>query len=416
MLLINNKILFFIICLAPFFLFTGPFLPDLFLSISSLYFLFFLKKKSFKRYFLNKFSIIFFVWCAYLILLSIFSVNIKLSLESSLFYFRFGLFVLAIWYSIDTDIKFIKYFFYSLFLSVTFVIFDAYIQLYFGYNLLNFKLDISRLSGIFNEEKILGSYLIRLTPLILILSFHPVIKSKKIILTTIFIFSISIFIIFFSGERSALVLLIIVSVLLFLFLKGFIIHKTIILFSLLILSFVIIIFNQDVKNRLINSTIDQLTYENKPIWFTIQHEAHAKTALKIINYDNNYIFGIGPKMFREVCKLFPSYHKDHGTTVDGCSTHPHHTYLQLLTETGIVGSVPVIFVFFLISFILLKKLFNKNLSDNNQQNFKILLLIPIFISLFPLVPTGNFFNNWISIIYFLPCGLYLYEYYKLDDS
>ena len=304
---INNKILFFITCLVPFFLFTGPFLPDLFLSISSLYFLFFLKKKTFKRYFLNKFSIIFFVWCAYLILLSIFSTNIMLSLESSLFYFRFGLFVLAIWYSIDTNIKFIKYFFYSLFLSVTFVIFDAYIQLYFGYNLLNFKLDTSRLSGIFNEEKILGSYLIRLTPLILILSFHPVIKSKNIILTSIFIFAFSIFIIFFSGERSALVLLIVVSALLFLFLKGFIIQKTFILFSLLIVSFAIIVFNEDVKNRIINSTIDQLTYENKPIWFTIQHEAHAKTALKIINYDNNYIFGIGPKMFREVCPIFLTF-------------------------------------------------------------------------------------------------------------
>ena len=36
-----------------------------------------------------------------------------------------------------------------------------------------------------------------------------------------------------------------------------------------------------------------------------------------------------------------------------------------------------------------------------------ILSILIFINLFPFVPTGSFFNNWMSIMYFLPLGFFL---------
>ena len=32
----------------------------------------------------------------------------------------------------------------------------------------------------------------------------------------------------------------------------------------------------------------------------------------------------------------------------------------------------------------------------------------LVITLWPLAPTGNFFNNWLSIIYFLPLGFIIY--------
>jgi len=37
------------------------------------------------------------------------------------------------------------------------------------------------------------------------------------------------------------------------------------------------------------------------------------------------------------------------------------------------------------------------------------ILIGIFVNLWPLIPTGNFFNNWLSIIYYLPVAYYIYE-------
>ena len=36
----------------------------------------------------------------------------------------------------------------------------------------------------------------------------------------------------------------------------------------------------------------------------------------------------------------------------------------------------------------------------------------VFINLWPIIPSGNFFNNWLSMIYFYPIGFYLYFKYK----
>jgi hypothetical protein len=33
----------------------------------------------------------------------------------------------------------------------------------------------------------------------------------------------------------------------------------------------------------------------------------------------------------------------------------------------------------------------------------------ILITIWPLAPTGNFFNNWLSIIYYLPVGIFLWS-------
>ena len=45
-------------------------------------------------------------------------------------------------------------------------------------------------------------------------------------------------------------------------------------------------------------------------------------------------------------------------------------------------------------------------NDYVSDQVKILSIL-IFINLFPFVPTGSFFNNWMSIIYFLPLGFFL---------
>ena len=41
-----------------------------------------------------------------------------------------------------------------------------------------------------------------------------------------------------------------------------------------------------------------------------------------------------------------------------------------------------------------------NISD--KQYYSIMFLVSIFISLWPLGTTGNFFNNWLDFIYVLP--------------
>jgi len=56
--------------------------------------------------------------------------------------------------------------------------------------------------------------------------------------------------------------------------------------------------------------------------------------------------------------------------------------------------------------IILKKIRNKNLSINEYMlSFTLLGLI---VNLFPLFPSGNFFNNWLSVVFFFNISFLIY--------
>ena len=48
-------------------------------------------------------------------------------------------------------------------------------------------------------------------------------------------------------------------------------------------------------------------------------------------------------------------------------------------------------------------------NNNYLNEYQIFILLSLFITLWPLIPTGNFFNNWLSAIYYLPTGFILHE-------
>ena len=89
------------------------------------------------------------------------SENKFLSLESSLFYFRFGVFSLVVFYAIENFSNFNKNFAKIFLIIYVLVIIDAYIQYFFGINILGLKYSGGRLSGVFGDEHVLGSYVSR---------------------------------------------------------------------------------------------------------------------------------------------------------------------------------------------------------------------------------------------------------------
>ena len=185
------------------FLILGPFFPDLIVSFSAIYFFYYVFKHKEFFYFFNKPFLIFFSFCIYCILVSLFvAKDIMLSFESSLFYFRIGIFSCFIWHLIDKDKNILIYFYYALVLSFSVLVIDGYIQYFTGFNLLGFKLSGVRVSSFFGDELIMGSYLSRLFPLLFALFIIKKKQKFEIYIIGILFILIDV-LIFISGERSA---------------------------------------------------------------------------------------------------------------------------------------------------------------------------------------------------------------------
>ena len=167
----------YLIILLPILLITGPFLTDLSISILAVTSIFLIKNK---KYFFN-FYFLFFIFFYFLIIISsTFSDNVFLSFESSLFYFRFGLFSIIFWYLIENNKKILKKLYFILLVSFVVLMVDTFYQYLNDFNLLNMPIIYSnRLSSLFGDELILGSYLTRLFPLILALHFFIYKKKNK---------------------------------------------------------------------------------------------------------------------------------------------------------------------------------------------------------------------------------------------
>ena len=403
----NNKIvrwLTYFFYLIPISLVIGPFIADLLVSTIAILFLYIsFKEKKYLLFFKEKKYLFFILFWIYLAIKSFFSFDASNSIVPTIFYFRFGLLVLATIYLLKEVSSFKKTFTKCLFFTILFVSFDAYVQIIFGKNLfgmVNQSMVSDRVSGLFGDEYVLGSYLVRLAPLLLALSIDKIqlnYKNKLIFFVAIILFNL---LIFYTAERTAFILNVI-------FLTGFVILvKKIRLFllSAVLISIipisVAINFDKALKERMITQTMNEIFTDKQLNIFSEGHSAHIKSALKM--FDDNKLFGKGVKNFRVLCKDEKFYEE-----VTSCSSHPHNTFVQLLAETGMIGFLFIMFVFLFIVKELFIYFYKSFTQEKELDNEKIILTILIFVNLFPFAPSGSFFNNWLSIIYFLPLGFYL---------
>lgn len=393
----------FLFSLIPLFLITGPFLSDLAISVISFLFIVFCYKKKNFFYFKNNYFYIFLLFWAYLVLNSLFNNFNFDSLKISFFSFRYGVFVISIVALLNIDNKFIKYFFYCILICFIFLVFDGFYEYFVGNNILGWKnSDSSRVTSFFRGEKILGSYLSRIWPIFFGLSIFVFKQKNKLFYLLILIFILSETLIFLSGDRTAFFYINLSAIFVILFSKKLLKLRLITLLSSILILILISFINPTAKQRVINKTLKQMNIVKdmeKPLvdgmyLFSREHTEHYIAAYKI--YLDNKLFGVGVKNFRKVCK-----EERYKISNLSCTTHPHNTYLQILTETGIVG-----FIFLLITLIYFSKYIFKHLilKLNGKfyfTDFEICILSGIAIYLWPLIPTGNVFNNWLNIVMIL---------------
>ncbi len=415
-----DKILIIFISLIPLSLAISIFAADLLTSISGLILIIIFLKKDFDFLKNIKKEIILFITFYLIILISLILSNYKTeAFLPSFFYFRYFLLSLAMFYLFKKYDFFFKFFYKAIFLTIAIVIFDTLLQYLFGYNILGYKKivyadgEINYLSSFFDQEKKLGSYLVRFLPLILsIIYFNKPKISLKFELIILVIIAIPIF---FTSERTALFLLLI-----FYFSYFLVSEKKIFFLSTAIIIFILLFsFQKSLTHKYIDFTLEQtglsLLFNPSPRpvdrdiirYYSWEHENLSYTGL--FAFKDNYLFGTGVKSFYFYCadniKKF-QFKKNKRNNRLVCSTHPHNTYVQILSEVGIFGFLIVFFVFIKVLLANLKIILNKNKNDTIKSYYFINL--SIIINIMPLIPSGSFFNNWISLMIFFSIGFWLY--------
>ena len=405
----DKKIFTFLYVLLPIALITGPFLSDLIIVTICAYLILNLKSFTSDTIFELKIHYYFAFFYLSICFSSIISEYSLYSLKSSISYVRFGFFSFAVYFLIKNN-KNIILLITKIFLIIFFILlFDSFFQYLFDYNLVGWRFDghSYRVTSFFGDDEVLGSYIARLFPFVLslIIFSQNELNFKFNNLFFILFFACSSLITLISGERTSMALLLLCILVMFFTchkLRKLILHCSIVI----LISLTTVIFTSETtKNRMLSQTLKQLGLVSKSeriVVFSKTYESHYKIALKMIK--QKPFFGHGPKTFRKFCAEPENFIND-----VACTTHPHNILMQLLSETGIVGTL----IYFIIFISLLLKLIKISLKgifykDKSQKEYLTLIYIFYFINLFPFAPSGNFFNNWLSIIYYLPLGYFFF--------
>ena len=371
-----------------------------------------------------------------------FSNNILVSLKSSFFHYRFIFFALSLGYIFTLDTKKnLTLFFYILLGCYIVLLLDGTYQFIFKENILGHVANpVTRVSSFFFDELILGSYLARLFPILVFLFIFLNIKINKYII--LFFLIHLYFVTFITGERLSFFILNIYYFLFTIYLiKSKVKKLSFIISFILILSLTLNLSENFNPRSSLNTISDQFTNFNytlcdetkskinsneylinkwnyipncDPIFsilgvdiyyiYSLMHFNHYISALEIFK-DNTFI-GVGPKNYRYRCHEAKYFLNEFS-----CSTHPHNYLLQILSETGLIGTVLFMSIYISLALLYFKELLVKY---NQQSILKLVLFTSVLINFFPLFPSGSFFNNWNSIVYSLPFGFLLgfYKYIK----
>ncbi len=410
------------LAIFPFLLMIGPLISEIFLVLSIIFASYSIYKEKNYKYIKNKFFI--FLLLLYFIvlvstLLNFYSFDYS---KSGIFYFRIPLFAISAWYILDKFQIFNKNILGLYIIIFCLIILDSFIQYITGKNIIGYEILRGRISSFFGEELILGGFIVRLIPIFLVyLIMNDFINDKKTNFYLIILISLSCLIVYLSGERTSFFLL-----MLFFFSIFFInryLRKLVIWTITLFVLFALLIPHiktteqPNPANRMFTKSFNQIIgageeqYEehkkkifNKIYIFSHDHHGHYMLSYQI--FKDHPLIGTGVKGFRYLCrnKIYILEKND------GCSTHPHNTYIQILVSTGIVGFSLLIFAFgfFIKEIFMCKGEINKMNYFDKYKGSKSIIISAIFINLWPLIPSGNFFNNWLSMIYFFPIGYYFY--------
>jgi len=319
-------------------------------------------------------------------------------------YLRFifaGLFIIQ---ELSKDKNRLNFIVYAVFIVVIFWCLDASIQFLIGQNLLGYpyshyvgldpsnlarKVYFNNLTGMFYPRNTIAHICSILSAFCFIAVYQHVHKYKWLWLSLIPIF----FVVFVSGRRAAWVMLAFSSFGFFIYLYLCAVNKKQIMkltgMITLVVSIVFgstILLHQPTNDRfkvtlgLFSNDyeiIDKATARRLPLWET------AYTTFKA-----NPVNGIGPRGFRYV---YQDYASQDNFWVD--QTHPHLLLLEIMAETGGLGLLGYLILFYLLI---------KNALNRKRLNIEFPFLLPVLVALLPFNAHMAFYGSiWSSMIWWL---------------
>jgi len=386
------KLIDFTILILPIlFILGSPWTNACTVLFSYLFISFSIKEKNWK-WISKKWVIFFLIFWLYNLINSFFSTDSLGAIKTSFFYIRFLFFSLLIsnygfnYLKLNKIINF-------WFICLSLVTIDLFIQYIFKFNLLGFPSDGARYSGVFGNELIVGSFLSRYLPLVIpfVIFYYKDLKETYLKFGLILIILFFLFNILISGERTAFIVFFVylICLLIYIFRKKII--SLILICALLFSTLLISLQTNDVKIRYnefknIVLNFDQSSYGK--LW-TSSYEL----------WKLNPVSGVGFKNFRVECDL--KIKDKSGNTHPLCSSHPHNLYLELLSETGIIGLLLFIFIFYFFLREIIPIFFL--LKENKEKYLYLSNLIMVLIYLWPIITYGSFYTSlnglyiWLNI-------------------
>ena len=396
----KNKIFFILMSLYPLSIIVGPLISLInTLSIIFIYMIFFVRENHYKFLIKNKSLKILFGVYIYLIFNSLFSINYEIGFSRNFGFLRLILLFIAInyfFYISKTNLKI----FYTWTLVFFVFVFDVYFERFSGANVFGwgpqeidgvFQPYGSRVMSFFKDEPIAGSYLYGFIFLVsgyILQFFKNKTKGNFLSLFLILLFLLSVIA---TGERSNSIKVTFGIVLLILIIDIIKPKIKILILTILFSSIILLITNSDyLKNRYVGQFYYYLSEKDSK---TIKKSLYYKLYRSGFNvFKNSPLFGVGNKNYRiEACgdvkKVIEFNYK--------CTTHPHQTYIELLSEHGLIGTFILLASFFLLIFKNIKKII---FSKNYIQIGSFVYLLSVFL---PLLPSGSFFSDFNITFFFI---------------
>ena len=370
----------------------GPAIPDIICTIFALSILYVVIRYKKYEFVYQNWLIAFLIFVFIASVSSVISNNPFWSLQSSTLYLRFGLFALFLSIFLSGEKKILNNLNLFILLIVTFVSIDMIYQYIYGIDFFNFERPENRLSGPFGDELIPGSFVTKFSFPIAIFLLS---RGKYHFFFFLLLINLFFIAIILSAERAALIM----------FISGFFImlffyfKKVLFIFALFFSIFFIIYVTVISQNRFyverFNSTFDLYGLTSEKI-IDSHWGSHYETALRL--FIREPLLGIGPNNFRHECSRKEFDFNISNQRENRCSTHPHHIYIQLLSEVGIIGLISyLIFMFFC-----LKKILNQIPASSILNLGYLISFIIIFL---PYIPSGNIFNNGFGALTFYFLGI-----------